>query len=64
MLLAKSTNIDTGAQSAEFIICAKCYDTLDDAITHANTQTGTDIAICKVSTNVDGTCEQCGRHSD
>ena len=64
MLLAKTTNIETGAQSAEFTICARCYDTLDDAITHANTETGTDIAICKVADAVDGTCEQCGRNSD
>ena len=64
MLLAKSTNLDTGGQSEAFTLCARCYETLDDAITHANTETGTDIAICKVTEGVQGTCEQCGRNSD
>ena len=64
MLLAKTTNLDTGAQSEEFIVCAKCYDTLDNAITHANTETSTDIAICEVTEDVEGMCEQCGRNSD
>ena len=45
MLLAKTTNLDTGAQSEEFPICANCYSKLDDAITHANAETGTDIEL-------------------
>lgn len=60
VLLAKTTNVDTGAQSEEFILCAKCYGKLDDAITHANAATGTDIALCEVSDDVQGVCEQCG----
>ena len=59
MLLAKTTNIDTGAQSEAFILCADCYDKLDDAITHANAKTHTDIAICAVAEDVSGVCEQC-----
>ena len=64
MILAKTTNLDIGAQSEEFILCAECYNKLDDAIAHANAETGTDIAICEVTEGVDGTCEQCGRNSD
>ena len=60
MLFAKTTNLDTGAQSEAFTVCVGCFEKLDDAITHANAETGTDIAICKVANNVDGTCEQCG----
>ena len=54
MLLAKTTNLDTGAQSEEFPICANCYSKLDDAITHANAETGTDIAIVTVADAVEG----------
>ena len=61
MLLAKTTNLDTGAQSEEFTVCAACYNKLDDAIAHANTETGTDIALCEVSDDVQGVCEQCGK---
>ncbi len=61
MLLAKTTNLDTGAQSEEFPICANCYSKLDDAITHANAETGTDIAIATVADAVEGECEQCGK---
>ena len=61
MLLAKTTNLDTGAQSEEFSICADCYSKLDDAITHANAQVSTDIAICEVADAVEGVCEQCGK---
>ena len=61
MLLAKSTNLKTGAQGEEFILCAACYGKLDDAIAHANAKTHTDIAICVVAENVEGICEQCGQ---
>ena len=61
MILAKTMNLDTGAQSEEFTVCAACFETLDDAITHANAETGTDIAICEVSEDVEGVCEQCGK---
>ena len=64
MILAKSTNLETGAQSEEFVVCAACYNKLDDAITHANAETGTDITICEVTECVEGACEQCGRNSD
>lgn len=59
MLFAKTTNIDTGAQSEEFLICADCYGKIDDALTHANAKTNTDIALCTVSEEVQGVCEQC-----
>ena len=61
MILAKTTNLDTGAQSKEFTICTACFETLDDAITHANAEIGADIAICEVSEDVEGVCEQCGK---
>lgn len=59
MLLAKTTNIDTGAQSEAFVLCATCYEKLDDAITYANAQTHTDIALATVAEDVEGVCEQC-----
>ena len=57
MLLGKATNLDTGAQSDEFIICADCYRKLDDAFSYANAQLSTDIAICEVADAVEGVCE-------
>ena len=64
MLLAKTTNIDTGAQSEEFTLCVDCYTKLDDAITHANAKTHTDIALCAVACDVSGVCEQCDATSE
>ena len=61
MILGKATNLNTGAQSDEFIICADCYGKLDDAFGYANAQLGTDIAICEVADAVEGVCEQCGK---
>ena len=59
MLLAKTTNLDTGAQSEAFIVCGNCYQNLDDAIGVAKRKNGTDIAICEVAEDVAGTCENC-----
>ena len=59
MVLAKTTNIDTGAQSEAFILCADCYTKLDDAIGYANAEANTDIALCAVAEEVSGVCEQC-----
>lgn len=59
MLLAKTTNLETGAQSEEFIVCENCYQNLDDAIGVANRKNGTDIAICEVAEDVAGACENC-----
>ena len=38
MILGKATNLNTGAQSDEFIICADCYGSFDDAFCYANAQ--------------------------
>ena len=64
MLLAKATNLNTGTQSEEFIICADCYGKLDDAFGYANAEANTDIAICTVSEDVEGDCEQCNAKTD
>ena len=61
MILGKATNLNTGAQSDEFIICADCYGSFDDAFCYANAQVNTDIAICEVADAVEGVCEQCGK---
>ena len=61
MILAKTTNLDTGAQGEAFIICADCYGKLNDAIGYANAETGKDVAICIVEDTVKGVCEQCGK---
>ena len=60
MILAKTTNLSTGVQSVEFIICDSCYQNLDDAIGVSNKKNGTDIAICEVAEDVAGACENCG----
>lgn len=64
MLLAKTTNLDTGVQSEAFIVCANCYGKLDDAICYANAVSTADIALCEVQGDVEGVCEQCGTKSD
>ncbi|MCY3743610.1 MAG: hypothetical protein OXH00_21565 [Candidatus Poribacteria bacterium] len=64
MLLAKATNLETGVQSSEFIVCADCYSKLDDAFGYANAEVNTDIAICEVEADVEGVCEQCGTEKD
>ena len=62
MILAKTTNLSTGAQSEEFIVCVHCYENLDDAIGVSNRKNGTDIVICKVAEDVAGGCENCGTY--
>ena len=64
MLLAKTTNIDTGAQSEAFLLCTDCYTKIDDAIGYANKVANTDIAICAVACDVSGVCEQCEATSE
>lgn len=60
MILAKTTNLSTGAQGEEFSVCANCYGKLDDAIGYANGVSTADITLCEVDADVEGVCEQCG----
>lgn len=56
MILAKTTNIQTGSQGDEFHICYACYWDMESDLVF----TAPEIYLCIVEEDVEGTCSECG----